>query len=149
MTRTTIFARVSAAAAAAALLAGLAAMPAAARVDPGEPASQQVQQNDGDNKAQIEHDEQQSLVDGRNKAQIEHDEQQSLVDGRNKAQIEHDEQVSVPPASGNDGTASSNQFPWALASLAAAGLAALAAGGVMVLRHRRHALTNVRVKPAI
>src|SRR5215207_1822582 len=70
MNRTTLLARCSAAAATATKLAGLAAAPATARPDPGEPAPQRVQLDDGATKAQIEHDEQLSL-DGRTKAQIE------------------------------------------------------------------------------
>src|SRR5215204_1355916 len=61
MNRTTLLARCSAAAATATLLAGLAAAPATARPDPGEPAPQQVQLDDGATKAQIEHDEPLSL----------------------------------------------------------------------------------------
>ena len=61
MTHTTLLGRCSAAAAAATLLAGLAVAPATARPDPGEPAPQQVQLDDGGTKAQIEHDEQLSV----------------------------------------------------------------------------------------
>jgi hypothetical protein len=119
MTRTTLLARCSAAAATATLIAGLAAAPATARPDPGEPAPEQAQLDDGATKAQIEHDE------------------QTALDGRTKAQIEHDEQVSVPSTGGDDVATSPDEFPWTVASLAAAGLAAVAAGGVVALRRRR------------
>ena len=122
MTRTTLLARCSAAAATATLLAGLAAAPATARPDLGEPA--QVQLDDGATKAQIEHDE------------------QTALDGRTKAQIEHDEQVSVPSTGGDDVATSPDEFPWTVASLAAAGLAAAATGGVVALRHRRTVLLS-------
>ena len=124
MTRTTLLARCSAAAATATLFAGLAATPATARPDPGEPAPQQVQLDDGATKAQIEHDE------------------QTALDGRTKAQIEHDEQVSVPSTGGDDVATSPDEFPWTVASLAAAGLAAAATGGVVALRHRRTVLLS-------
>ncbi len=124
MTRNTLLARCSAAAAAATLLAGHAAAPAMARPDPGESA------------AQIE-------LDGGTKAQIEHDDQLYL-DGRTKAQIEHDEQLSVPSTGGdNVATSSSNdEFPWAVASLAAAGLVAVATGGVVMQRQRKTAFAS-------
>ena len=125
MTRNTLLARCSAAAAAATLLAGLAAAPAMARPDPGE------------STAQIE------LYDGGTKAQIEHDDQLYL-DGRTKAQIEHDEQLSVPSTGGdNVATSPSNdEFPWAVASLAAAGLVAVATGGVVMQRQRKTAFAS-------
>lgn len=124
MTRNTLLARCSAAAAAATLLAGLAAAPAIARPDSGESA------------AQIE-------LDGGTKAQIEHDDQLYL-DGRTKAQIEHNEQLSVPSTGGdNVATSSSNdEFPWAVASLAAAGFVAVATGGVVMQRQRKTAFAS-------
>jgi len=126
MTRNTLLARCSAAAAAATLLAGLAAAPAMARPDPGGPASQQIELDDGGTKAQIEHDD------------------QLYLDGRTKAQIEHDEQLSVPSTGGdNVATSSSNdEFPWAVASLAAAGFVAVATGGVVMQRQRKTALAS-------
>jgi hypothetical protein len=141
MTRNTLLARCSAAAAAATLLAGLAAAPAMARPDPGE-STTQIELNSGGTKAQIEHDDQ-LYLDGRTKAQIEHDEQLYL-DGRTKAQIEHDEQLSVPSTGDeNVATSSSNdEFPWAVASLAAAGFVAVAAGGVVMQRQRKTALAS-------
>jgi len=125
MTRNTLLARCSAAAAAATLLAGLAAAPASARPDPGE-STQQIQLDDGSTKAQIEHDD------------------QLYLDGRTKAQIEHDEQLSVPSTGDeNVATSSSNdEFPWAVASLAAAGFVAVAAGGVVMQRQRKTALAS-------
>ena len=122
MNRTQLFARCAATAAAATLITGLAAAPATSRPDPGEPASQQIQ-----------------LDEGRTKAEIEHDEQ-LLLDGRTKAQIEHDEQLSVPSSDHDDVAAAPDEFPWAAASLAAAGIAAAATGGMVVLRHRRTVL---------
>ena len=124
MTRNTLLARCSAAAAAATLLAGLAAAPASARPDPGEP-TQQIQLDEGA-KAQIEHDE------------------QLYLDGRTKAQIEHDEQQSVSSTGGdNVATSTSNdEFPWAVASLAAAGFVAVAAGGVVMQRQRKTVLAG-------
>jgi hypothetical protein len=122
MTRATLLGRCSAAAAAVTMLAGLAAAPAMARPDPGEPASQQIQLDDGPTRAQIEHDE------------------QLYLDGRTKAQIEHDEQLSVPSSDHDDVAAAPDEFPWAAASLAAAGIAAAATGGMVVLRHRRTVL---------
>jgi hypothetical protein len=106
MTRATLLGRCSAAAAAVTMLAGLAAAPAMARPDPGEPASQQIQ----------------------------------LDDGPTRAQIEHDEQLSVPSSDHDDVAAAPDEFPWAAASLAAAGIAAAATGGMVVLRHRRTVL---------
>jgi hypothetical protein len=125
MTRNTLPARFSAAAAAAILLTGLASAPATARPEPGGSAPQ-IELDDAGTKAQIEHDE------------------QLYLDGRTKAQIEHDEQLSVPPTSGDDVATSSsnNEFPWAIASLAAAGLVAVATGGVVIQRQRRTALAN-------
>jgi hypothetical protein len=125
MNRTQLFARCAAAAATATLIAGLAATPATARPDPGEPASQQIQADGGHNKAQTEHDEQLSLY-GRH----------------NKAQTEHDEQLALRSTGDDDIVAAPAEFPWAMASLAAAGLAAAATGGVVVLRQRRTALLS-------
>ena len=124
MTRNTLLARCSAAAAAATLLAGLAAAPASARPDAGE-STQQIQLDEG-TKAQLEHDE------------------QLYLDGRTKAQIEHDEQQSVPSTGGDDvaTSTSSDEFPWAVASLAAAGFVAVAAGGVVMQRQRKTALAS-------
>ena len=141
MTRNTLLARCSAAAAAATLLAGLAAAPAMARPDAGE-ASQPTWLDDGRTKAQIEHDDQQYL-NGPTKAQIDHDDQLYL-DGRTKAQIEHGEQLSVPSTGdANVATSSSNdEFPWAVASLAAAGLVAVATGGVVMQRQRKTAFAS-------
>ena len=137
MTRTAFFARCSAAAATATLLAGLVAAPAIARVDPGEPTSQQIQVYNGPNKAQIEHKERLFAYDGSTKAQVEH-EDQLFLDGRTKAQIEHDEALSsVPSTDGEEVSAPADEFPWAVASFAATGLAAVAAGGVVMLRQRR------------
>jgi hypothetical protein len=124
MTRNTLLARCSAAAAAATLLAGLAAAPASARPDPGE-STQQIQLDEG-TKAQIEHDEQ-LYLDGRTKAQIEHDEQQSVSSTGDE---------NVATSSSND------EFPWAVASLAAAGFVAVAAGGVVMQRQRKTALAS-------
>jgi hypothetical protein len=125
MTRNTLLARCSAAAAAATMLVGLAAAPAIARPDPGG-SEQQVQQDSGATKAQIEHED------------------QLYLDGRTKAQIEHAEQLSVPSTGGdNASTTSTDEFPWAVASLTAAGIAAVAAGGVMVVhRQRKTALAS-------
>jgi hypothetical protein len=125
MTRNTLLARCSAAAAAATLLAGLAAAPAMARPDPGE-STTQIELDSGGTKAQIEHDD------------------QLYLDGRTKAQIEHDEQLSVPSTGGdNVATSPSNdEFPWAVASLAAAGFVAVAAGSVVVQRQRKTALAS-------
>jgi len=125
MTRNTLLARCSAAAAAATLLAGLAAAPAMARPDPGE-STTQIELGSGGTKAQIEHDD------------------QLYLDGRTKAQIEHDEQLSVPSTGDeNVATSSSNdEFPWAVASLAAAGFVAVAAGGVVMQRQRKTALAS-------
>lgn len=125
MTRNTLLARCSAAAAAATLLAGLAAAPAMARPDPGE-STTQIELDSGGTKAQIEHDD------------------QLYLDGRTKAQIEHDEQLSVPSTGDeNVATSSSNdEFPWAVASLAAAGFVAVAAGGVVMQRQRKTALVS-------
>jgi hypothetical protein len=125
MTRNTLIARCSAAAAAATLLAGLAAAPAMARPDPGEPTSQ-IALDDGGSKAQIEHDE------------------QLYLDGRTKAQIEHDERQSVASTGGDNVATSSStdEFPWAVASLAAAGLVAVATGGVVMQRQRKTVLAS-------
>jgi hypothetical protein len=125
MTRNTLLARCSAAAAAATLLAGLAAAPAMARPDPGE-STTQIELDSGGTKAQIEHDD------------------QLYLDGRTKAQIEHQEQLSVPSTGGdNVATSPSNdEFPWAVASLAAAGFVAVAAGGVVMQRQRKTALAS-------
>jgi hypothetical protein len=142
MNRTQLFARCAAAAATATLIAGLAATPATARPDPGEPASQQIQADGGRTKAQIEHDEQLSLYGRHNKAQTEHDEQLSLYGRHNKAQTEHDEQLALRSTGDDDIVAAPAEFPWAMASLAAAGLAAAATGGVVVLRQRRTALLS-------
>ncbi len=125
MTRITLLARCSAAAAVATLIAGLAAAPAIARPDPGGSAPEQSQ-----------------LEDGSTKAQIEHGDQLWLNDGRTKAQIEHSEQLSVPSTGSDDVAASSDEFPWATVSFAAVGLAAVAAGGMVVLRQRRTTLVS-------
>ena len=125
MTRNTLLARCSAAAAAATLIAGLAAAPAMARPDPGE-STTQIELDSGGTKAQIEHDD------------------QLYLDGRTKAQIEHQEQLSVP-STGGDNVATSpwtDEFPWAVASLAAAGFVAVAAGGVVMQRQRKTALAS-------
>ena len=82
MTRNTLLARCSAAAAAATLIAGLAP-PAMARPDPGG-VDDAVELDSGGTKAQIEHDD------------------QLYLDGRTKAQIEHQEQLSVPSTSGDN-----------------------------------------------
>ncbi len=157
MTRNTLLARCSAAAAAATLLAGLAAAPAMARPEPGE-ASQPTWLDDGRTKVQIDNDDQQYLngptkaqiehgdqlyLNGPTKAQIDHDDQLYL-DGRTKAQIEHGEQLSVPSTGdANVATSSSNdEFPWAVASLAAAGLVAVATGGVVMQRQRKTAFAS-------
>jgi hypothetical protein len=124
MNRTQLFARCAATAAAATLITGLAAAPATSRPDPGEPASQQIQ-----------------LDEGRTKAEIEHDEQ-LLLDGRTKAQIEHDEQLSVPSTDRDDVASAPDEFPWAAASLVAAGLVAVATGGVVMQRQRKTALAG-------
>jgi hypothetical protein len=125
MTRNTLLARCSAAAAAATLLAGLAAAPAMARPDPGE-STTQIELDSGGTKAQIEHDD------------------QLYLDGRTKAQIEHQEQLSVPSTGGDNvaTSSSSDEFPWAVASLAAAGFVAVAAGSVVVQRQRKTALAS-------
>ena len=136
MTRTALLARCSAAAATATLLAGLAAAPAMARPDPGEPTTQQIQVYDGPNKAQIEHKERLFAYDGSTKALVDHNER-LLLDGRTKAQIEHEEALSVPSTDGDVVSAPADEFPWAVASFAATGLAAVAAGGVVMLRQRR------------
>lgn len=126
MTHTTLLARCSAAAATATLLAGLAAAPAMARPDPGGAAPQQIEQNDGSTKAAIDHNE-----------------MQWLKDSRNKAQIEHAEQLSVPSTgTSDDVTSAPDEFPWVTVSFAAAGLAAAATGGVLVMRQRRTALAS-------
>ena len=119
MTRTALFARCSAAAATATLLAGLAAAPAMARPDPGEPTTQQIPLYDGSTKAQVDHNE------------------RLLLDGRTKAQIEYEERLSIPSTDGGEVSAPADEFPWAVASFAATGLAAVAAGGVVMLRQRR------------
>lgn len=119
MTRTALLARCSAAAATATLLAGLAAAPAIARPDPGEPTTQQIQLYDGSTKAQVDHNE------------------RLLLDGRTKAQIEYEERLSIPSTDGDVVSAPADEFPWAVASFAATGLAAVAAGGVVMLRQRR------------
>jgi hypothetical protein len=119
MTRTALLARCSAAAATATLLAGLAAAPAMARPDPGEPTTQQIQVYDGSTKAQVDHNE------------------RLLLDGRTKAQIEYEERLSIPSTDGDVVSAPADEFPWAVASFAATGLAAVAAGGVVMLRQRR------------
>jgi hypothetical protein len=126
MTRNTLLARCSTAAAAATMLVGLAAAPAIARPDSGGSEPQQVQQDSGATKAQIEHED------------------QLYLDGRTKAQIEHDEMLSVPSTGGDSAsTTSTEEFPWAVASLTAAGIAAVAAGGVMVVhRQRKTALAS-------
>jgi hypothetical protein len=151
MTRTALLARCSAAAATATLLAGLAAAPAMARPDPGEPTTQLgisvAQQNAEDvdsgraadiARLQGQADAYQSQVyDGSTKAQIDHNEW-LLLDGRTKAQIEHEEALSsVPSTDGDVVSAPADEFPWAVASFAATGLAAVAAGGVVMLRQRR------------
>jgi hypothetical protein len=137
MTRTALLARCSAAAATATLLAGLAAAPAIARVDPGDPATQpQVQVYAGPNRAQIEHKERLSAYDGSTKAQVDHNER-LLLDGRTKAQIEYEERLSIPSTDGDEVSPPADEFPWAVMSFAATGLAAVAAGGVVMLRQRR------------
>ena len=142
MTRTALLARCSAAAATATLLAGLAAAPAIARVDPGEPTTQQIQPSEA-NYVPTPYWLQRYLdfeapgtSDGSTKAQVDHNERQ-LLDGRTKAQIEHAERVSIPSTDGDEVSAPADEFPWAVASLAATGLAAVAAGGVFMLRQRR------------
>jgi hypothetical protein len=143
MTRTALLARCSAAAATATLLAGLAAAPAMARPDPGTYVAQQnAEEVDSGRAADIarlqgQADAYQSQVyDGSTKAQIDHNER-LLLDGRTKAQIEHEEALSVPSTDGDVVSAPADEFPWAVASFAATGLAAVAAGGVVMLRQRR------------
>jgi hypothetical protein len=143
MTRTALLARCSAAAATATLLAGLAAAPAMARPDPGEPTTQQNAEDVDSGRAadiarlQGQADAYQSQVyDGSTKAQVDHNER-LLLDGRTKAQIEHEEALSVPSTDGDVVSAPADEFPWAVASFAATGLAAVAAGGVVMLRQRR------------
>src|ERR687897_1941092 len=137
MTRTALLARCSAAAATATLLAGLAAAPAMARPDPGEPTTQQqAHVYNGPNKAQIEHKERLFAYDGSTKALVDHNER-LLLDGRTKAQIEYEERLSIPSTDGDGVSAPADEFPWAVASFAATGLAAVAAGGVVMLRQRR------------
>ena len=157
MTRTALLARCSAAAATATLLAGLAAAPAMARPDPGEPTTQLgiagggvgtyvAQQNAEDvdsgraadiARLQGQADAYQSQVyDGSTKANVDHNER-LLLDGRTKAQIEYEERLSIPSTDGDEVSAPADEFPWAVASFAATGLAAVAAGGVVMLRQRR------------
>jgi hypothetical protein len=150
MTRTALLARCSAAAATATLLAGLAAAPAMARPDPGEPTTQLgisvAQQNAEDvdsgraadiARLQGQADAYQSQVyDGSTKARVDHNER-LLLDGRTKAQIEHEERLSIPSTDGDVVSSPADEFPWAVASFAATGLAAVAAGGVVMLRQRR------------
>lgn len=143
MTRTALLARCSAAAATATLLAGLAAAPAMARPDPGTYVAQQNAEDVDSGRAadiarlQGQADAYQSQVsDGSTKAQIDHNER-LLLDGRTKAQIEHEEALSVPSTDGDEVSAPADEFPWAVASFAATGLAAVAAGGVFMLRQRR------------
>jgi hypothetical protein len=150
MTRTALLARCSAAAATATLLAGLAAAPAMARPDPGEPTTQLgisvAQQNAEDvdsgraadiARLQGQADAYQSQVyDGSTKARVDHNER-LLLDGRTKAQIEYEERRSIPSTDGDVVSAPADEFPWAVASFAATGLAAVAAGGVVMLRQRR------------
>jgi hypothetical protein len=142
MTRTALLARCSAAAATATLLAGLAAAPAMARPDPGEPTTQQNQPSEADYvptpywlQRYLDF-EAPSTPDGSTKAQVDHNER-LLLDGRTKAQIEHEERVSIPSTDGDVVSAPADEFPWAVASFAATGLAAVAAGGVVMLRQRR------------
>jgi hypothetical protein len=141
MTRTALLARCSAAAATATLLAGLAAAPAMARPDPGEPTTQNqpsaVDYGPTPYWLQRYLDfEAPSTPDGSTKAQVDHNER-LLLDGRTKAQIEHEEALSVPSTDGDVVSAPADEFPWAVASFAATGLAAVAAGGVVMLRQRR------------
>jgi hypothetical protein len=143
MTRTALLARCSAAAATATLLAGLAAAPAMARPDPGTYVAQQNAEDVDSGRAadiarlQGQADAYQSQVyDGSTKAQVDHNER-LLLDGRTKAQIEYAERVSIPSTDGDGVSAPADEFPWAVASFAATGLAAVAAGGVVMLRQRR------------
>jgi hypothetical protein len=143
MTRTALLARCSAAAATATLLAGLAAAPAMARPDPGTYVAQQNAEDVDSGRAadiarlQGQADAYQSQVyDGSTKAQVDHNER-LLLDGRTKAQIEYEERVSIPSTDGDGVSAPADEFPWAVASFAATGLAAVAAGGVVMLRQRR------------
>jgi hypothetical protein len=143
MTRTALLARCSAAAATATLLAGLAAAPAMARPDPGEPTTQQNAEDVARGRAadsarlQGQADAYQSQVyDGSTKAHVDHNER-LLLDGRTKAQIEYEERLSIPSTDGDVVSAPADEFPWAVASFAATGLAAVAAGGVVMLRQRR------------
>jgi len=142
MTRTALLARCSAAAATATLLAGLAAAPAMARPDPGEPTTQQNQPSEAEYvptpywlQRYLDF-EAPGMSDGSTKAQVDHNER-LLLDGRTKAQIEHEEALSVPSTDGDVVSAPADEFPWAVASFAATGLAAVAAGGVFMLRQRR------------
>jgi hypothetical protein len=123
MTRTSLLARCSAAAATAILFAGLAAAPATARPDPGEPAPQQSQSSDGTANA-AERRQQLSVP--------------SIGGGDGSANaVERREHLSVPSSSDGDVVATpDDEFPWAIASLAAAGLAAVATGGVIAQRRR-------------
>jgi hypothetical protein len=121
-----------------------------ARPDPGEPTTQLgisvAQQNAEDvdsgraadiARLQGQADAYQSQVyDGSTKAQVDHNER-LLLDGRTKAQIEHEEALSVPSTHFDVVSAPADEFPWAVASFAATGLAAVAAGGVVMLRQRR------------
>jgi hypothetical protein len=143
MTRTALLARCSAAAATATLLAGLAAAPAMARPDPGTYVAQQnAEEVDSGRAADIarlqgQADAYQSQVyDGSTKARVDHNER-LLLDGRTKAQIEYEERRSIPSTDGDVVSAPADEFPWAVASFAATGLAAVAAGGVVMLRQRR------------
>ena len=168
MTRTALLARCSAAAATATLLAGLAAAPAMARPDPGEPTTNGVTVADFETEAEVDRtghlvdlstqqnaedvargraadsarlqgqaDAYQSQVyDGSTKAKVDHNER-LLLDGRTKAEIEYAERLSIPSTDGDGVSAPADEFPWAVASFAATGLAAVAAGGVVMLRQRR------------
>ena len=118
--------RITAAAAiGAAVFAPATAAVASARPDPGQAPQTS---NISTTKAQIEHDERLQMLDQRSettKAQIEHDERLQMLDQRSDA---------VDGQSASSTGADTAGFPWETVGLAALAGAAIAAGGVAVVR---------------
>ena len=115
--------RITAAAAiGAAVFAPATAAVASARPDPG-----QAPQTSSISKAQIEHEErlQAPQTSSISKAQIEHDERLQMLDQRSDA---------VDGQSASSTGADTAGFPWETVGLAALAGAAIAAGGVAVVR---------------
>jgi hypothetical protein len=150
MNSTRLLARCAAAAAATAIIAGLAAIPAPARPDPGPPVPDRFSSDDNCllsrvgtqyvkcDKPRPQHEavsqSQPQTAVGGTKAQLERNE---LLERRTKAAIEHDESMAQEPAAKTVPPDDSSALPWVVGGIALLGVAGVAAAAGAARPRRR------------